>query len=105
MVKGVKEGYEKRLEIEGVGYRPLFRQKLVLNLGYSHPIEIEPPRASNLKLKKTVLSSAVLIKSGRTNGCQNKKAAEAGAIQGQRIRYQGEVIKIKAVRKAVSGGM
>src|SRR5690349_14392960 len=44
MVVGVTDGYRKGLEITGVGYRAaLSRRKLTLNLGYSHPIEIEPP--------------------------------------------------------------
>ncbi|MEA2027346.1 MAG: 50S ribosomal protein L6, partial [Chloroflexota bacterium] len=44
MVVGVTEGYTRNLEIQGVGYRAqLVGKKLQLNLGYSHPIEIEPP--------------------------------------------------------------
>ena len=43
MVIGVKEGYQKTLELVGVGYRAQLQgKKLVMNLGYSHPVEIEP---------------------------------------------------------------
>ncbi len=44
MVTGVTEGYEKKLEINGVGYRAQKQgKKLVLSLGYSHPVEMEDP--------------------------------------------------------------
>src|SRR3954451_5564511 len=47
MVQGVTEGFEKRLEIQGVGYRARLRgRKLVMSLGYSHQVEIEAPRES-----------------------------------------------------------
>lgn len=51
MVKGVSTGYEKSLEIVGVGYRVAKQgKKIVLTVGYSHPVEIEEERALNLQL-------------------------------------------------------
>jgi large subunit ribosomal protein L6 len=54
MIKGVTEGFEKKLEIEGVGYRASLQgNKLILNLGFSHPIEIEAPEGIEfMKLKR-----------------------------------------------------
>ncbi|MEI6131681.1 MAG: 50S ribosomal protein L6 [Bacillota bacterium] len=51
MVVGVTEGFEKRLEINGVGYRAQLQgTKLVLALGYSHPIELEPPQGIQIEV-------------------------------------------------------
>ena len=51
MVKGVSEGYEKRLEIRGVGYRAQQKGKnLVLTVGFSHPVEMVPPQGVELSL-------------------------------------------------------
>ncbi len=107
MVKGVIEGFEKRLEIEGVGYRASVQgEKLILNLGYSHPIEIEPPEGIALKVEKNVI-----IISGIDKALVGQIAAKIRSkrkpepYKGKGIRYQGEKIKIKAGKKAVSAGM
>ena len=57
MVVGVTEGYEKKLEVNGVGYRAAKQgKKLTLNLGYSHPVEMEDPRELKLPLTVRTLS-------------------------------------------------
>src|SRR5436309_5237185 len=51
MVEGVTQGFEKRLEIQGVGYRAQLQgRKLVLQLGYSHPVEIEAPEGIDFEV-------------------------------------------------------
>src|SRR3954451_16274559 len=51
MVQGVTEGFEKRLEIQGVGYRAQLQgAKLVMSLGYSHPVEIEAPQGVDFEV-------------------------------------------------------
>src|ERR1700747_3855915 len=53
MVQGVTEGYEKRLEIQGVGYRAQLKGKnLELAVGYSHPVPIEAPEGNELRLRQ-----------------------------------------------------
>jgi large subunit ribosomal protein L6 len=57
MVKGVTEGFTKVLEINGVGYKAAIAgRKLTLNLGYSHPIEMEIPTGLEAKMEKNVLT-------------------------------------------------
>src|SRR6185295_7768896 len=57
MVKGVTEGFTKVLEINGVGYKAAVAgKKLTLNLGYSHPIEMEAPAGIEIKVEKNVLT-------------------------------------------------
>jgi large subunit ribosomal protein L6 len=104
LVKGVKEGYEKRLEFEGVGYRVAVQgDKLVLNVGFSHPIEIQAPSGIEFKVEKNVI-----IVSGSDKELVGQTAADIRSqkkpepYKGKGIRYQGEVIKIKTGKKAVS---
>ena len=86
MVVGVTDGYRRDLEIQGVGYRAqLVGKKLQLNLGYSHPIEIDPPDGiafeveNNTKVSVTGIDKELV---GRT--CRLRPLhAQAGALQGQ----------------------
>ncbi len=98
-VHGVKTGFEKKLEIQGVGYRANMEGKnLNLALGYSHPVIVEPPAGititveANTKIsvkgsnKQTVGDIAALIR--------GKRAPEV--YKGKGIRYEGEYIRRKA---------
>ncbi len=98
-VHGVKEGFEKKLEIQGVGYRANMEGKnLNLALGYSHPVIVEPPAGititveANTKIsvkgsnKQTVGDVAAFIRS--------KRPPEV--YKGKGIRYEGEYIRRKA---------
>ena len=98
-VHGVKEGFEKKLEIQGVGYRAQMQGTAInLQLGYSHPIVIEPPKGitiaveANTKItitgsnKQAVGDIAALIRS--------KRPPEV--YKGKGIRYEGEYVRRKA---------
>ncbi len=98
-VHGVKEGFEKKLEIQGVGYRANMEGKnLNLALGYSHPVVVEPPEGitisveANTKIsvkgsnKQTVGDVAALIR--------GKRPPEV--YKGKGVRYEGEYIRRKA---------
>jgi large subunit ribosomal protein L6 len=98
-VIGVKDGFEKKLEIQGVGYRANMQGTAInLVLGYSHPIVLEPPAGvtvnveANTKItvsgtnKQAVGDMAALIRS--------KRAPEV--YKGKGIRYEGEFIRRKA---------
>lgn len=98
-IYGVKDGFEKKLEIQGVGYRAAMEGKnLNLLLGYSHPVIVEPPAGititveANTKIsvkganKQTVGDVAALIRS--------KRPPEV--YKGKGVRYEGEYIRRKA---------
>ncbi len=104
MVKGATDGYEKKLEIEGVGYRAFIQDnKLTMSLGFSHTVQIEAPEGIEFKVEKNVISIL-----GADKESVGQTAASIRALKkpepykGKGIRYQGEVIKIKAGKKAVS---
>jgi len=102
MVKGVTEGFEKRLQIEGVGYRAnLEGNKLVLNIGLSHPVEIEAPSDIDFSMEKNII-----VVSGLDKQLVGQVAADIRAkkkpepYKGKGIRYVGEVVRRKAGKKA-----
>ena len=104
MVEGVTKGFEKRLIFEGVGYRAsVSGNKLVLNLGYSHSIEIEAPKGVEFKAEKNTI-----IVSGIDKQLVGEIAADIRAkrkpepYKGKGIRYENEVIRRKAGKKAVA---
>ncbi len=97
MVVGVSEGYQKDLEVNGVGYRAAKQgKKLVLNLGYSHPVEMEDPEG----IETTVDGNKISVK-----GISKEKVGQyAAEIRGKRapepykgkgIKYADEVIRRK----------
>ena len=98
MVVGVTEGYEKKLEVNGVGYRAAKQgKKLVLNLGYSHPVEMEDPEGV-----ETVLDGQNII---IVKGIDKEKVGQFAAeirekrapepYKGKGIKYADEVIRRK----------
>ena len=98
MIIGVTEGYEKKLEINGVGYRAQKQgKKLVLALGYSHPVEMEDPEG----IETTVDGTNVIIVKGISKEKVGQYAAEIRAkrapepYKGKGIKYSDEVIRRK----------
>ena len=103
MVIGVTEGYEKKLEVNGVGYRAQKQgKKLVLSLGYSHPVEVIVP--SDLKAESksnTELSISGIDKQRVTEFAANiRKIREPEPYKGKGIRYKDEHIRRKEGKKA-----
>nr|YP_010330313.1 ribosomal protein L6 [Rhodella violacea]UNJ18029.1 ribosomal protein L6 [Rhodella violacea] len=105
MVIGVSTGFQKNLEIRGVGYRSqLEGSNLILNVGYSNPVKIVPPKELDIKVE----SNTKIIVSGYDKEKVGEMAAYIRAIRppepykGKGIRYQGEVVKLK-VGKAKKG--
>lgn len=100
MVTGVSTGYTLTLEVDGVGYRvEMDGSKLVLYVGYSHPVVIEPPAGINFEID----SKAKLVKiNGYDKEIVGQLAADIRKIRppepylGKGIRYQGEKIRRKA---------
>ena len=98
MVIGVSEGYEKKLEINGVGYRAQKQvKKLVLSLGYSHPVEMEDPEG----LETVVDGTNIIVVKGIDKEKVGQYAAEIRAkrspepYKGKVIKYADEVIRRK----------
>ena len=103
MVKGVSEGYERKLELVGVGYRVAMQGKaLNLSLGFSHPVVFEAPAGVTLE---TPSQTEILIK-GADKQCVGQVAAKIRGIRppepykGKGVRYSGEKITLKEAKKA-----
>jgi large subunit ribosomal protein L6 len=107
MITGVTTGFTKNLEISGVGYRAQLQgSKLVLALGYSHPVEVDPPPGIEFRVetptrlgvfgadKELVGQTAAYIRSRR----------KPEPYKGKGIRYQGEQILRKAGKAGKVGG-
>jgi large subunit ribosomal protein L6 len=99
MVEGVSKGFQKRLLIQGVGYRAQIQgRNLILNVGYSKPVEIVPPEGIQLAVE----TNTNVIVSGIDKELVGNQAARIRAVRppevykGKGIRYEGEVIKLKA---------
>ena len=99
MVEGVSNGFQKRLEIQGVGYRAQVQAgKLILNVGYSKPVEIVPPEG----IQVNVEGNTNVIVSGINKEVVGNTAARIRAVRppevykGKGIRYAGEVVRRKA---------
>lgn len=105
MILGVAEGFERRLEIEGVGYRAQLAgaDTLALSLGFSHPVEVKAPSGIVFKVEKNVI-----IVSGIDKALVGQIAANIRAkrppepYKGKGIHYLGEMIRRKAGKKAAA---
>jgi large subunit ribosomal protein L6 len=107
MVVGVTEGYRRGLEIQGVGYRAqLVGKKLQLNLGYSHPIEIEPPEGITFEVENPTRVAVLGIDKelvGRI-AAQVRSTRKPEPYKGKGVRYAGEVVRRKAGKAGKVGG-
>jgi large subunit ribosomal protein L6 len=100
MVIGVSQGFTRQLQIEGVGYRAEVQGKnLVLNVGYSHPVVIEPPASISFEVER---GNRVLRVSGIDKELVGEIAARIRRVRppepykGKGIRYAGEYVRRKA---------
>jgi large subunit ribosomal protein L6 len=103
MVEGVTNGFEKRLEIQGVGYRAQLQgSKLVLALGYSHPVELNAPTGIDFEVPQP---TRIVVR-----GISKQAVGEIAAIirkqrppepyKGKGIRYEGEYVARKVGKRA-----
>jgi large subunit ribosomal protein L6 len=103
MVEGVTNGFEKRLEIQGVGYRAQLQgRKLVLSLGYSHPVDVEAPDGIDFEVPQP---TQIVVR-----GISKQAVGEVAAIirkkrppepyKGKGVRYQGEYVARKVGKRA-----
>ena len=99
MVEGVSQGYQKKLEIQGVGYRASVKGKtLVMALGYSHPVEFEPPEGITFAVEgNTNVTVTGIDKEIVGNTAARVRAARPPEpYKGKGVRYAGEQIRRKA---------
>ena len=103
MVEGVTKGFEKRLEIQGVGYRAALRgTDLELNVGFSHPVVLKAPAGITFEVPTP---TEVIVK-GIDKQQVGQTAAEVRAVRppepykGKGIRYEGEFVRRKVGKRA-----
>ncbi len=103
MVHGVKDGFERRLEIVGVGYRAQMRgQALELAVGYSHPVTMDPPEGVTFE----VPAPTQVVVRGIDKQAVGEIAAQIRAVRppepykGKGIRYAGEIVRRKVGKRA-----
>tara|TARA_B100000745_G_C20118621_1_gene382967 strand:- start:11 stop:544 length:534 start_codon:yes stop_codon:yes gene_type:complete len=103
LITGVTEGFEKKLEIEGVGYRAEAQgQKLTVNVGFSHPVLLDVPEGLTATVEKNVITIAGIDKEAVGQFAANvRKVKKPEPYKGKGIRYQGEYIIRKQGKKAV----
>ena len=103
MVEGVTKGFEKRLEIQGIGYRATLRgQALELSVGFSHPVVVQPPQGIAFE----VPSPNQIVVKGIDKQRVGQIAAEIRKVRppepykGKGIRYEGEYVQRKVGKRA-----
>jgi large subunit ribosomal protein L6 len=103
MVEGVTDGFERRLEIQGVGYRANLQGKtLVLALGYSHPVNIEAPEGIEFEVPQP---TEIVVRGidkqlvGET-AARIRKSRPPEPYKGKGVRYQGEHVARKVGKRA-----
>lgn len=104
MVEGVSKGFEKKLEIEGVGYKAALQEdNLVLNLGFVNPVKIKTPPGINFSVEKNVIVVSGIDKQAVGQIASIiRKAKKAEPYKGKGIKYQGEKIRRKEGKKVVA---
>jgi large subunit ribosomal protein L6 len=99
MVVGVTDGYRKGLEITGVGYRATLNgKKLTRNLGYSHPVEIDPPEGISFEVENPTRLAVVGIDKELVGqvAAQVRASRKPEPYKGKGVRYAGEYVRRKA---------
>ncbi len=103
MIVGVTAGYEKQLEIVGVGYRAQAQgRKLTLQVGYTHPVVMEAPEGISVE---TPTPTSIIVKGADKQkvgqfAAEIRKVREPNVYTGKGIMYKGEVIRRKEGKKA-----
>lgn len=99
MVEGVSNGFQKKLEIQGVGYRAQVQgRNLVLSVGYSHPVQIEPPDGIQISVENNTNVIVVGIDKEAVGNISARIRAvrPPEPYKGKGIRYSGELVRRKA---------
>ena len=103
MVEGVTKGFEKRLELQGVGYRATLRgTDLELNVGFSHPVVVKPPQGISFEVPDatTVLVKGIDKQQVGEIAAEVRKVRPPEPYKGKGIRYEGEYVRRKVGKRA-----
>ena len=103
MVQGVTDGYEKRLEIQGVGYRAALRgSDLELTVGFSHPVQIEAPPGITFDVPQPtrVIVRGISKQAVGEAAARVRKVRPPEPYKGKGIRYEGEYVMRKVGKRA-----
>ncbi|MCL2766194.1 MAG: 50S ribosomal protein L6 [Peptococcaceae bacterium] len=106
MVVGVTAGFQKNLELVGVGYRASLQgKKLVMSMGYSHPVEIEPEEGLVVEVPTPTRISVLGISKERVGALAAviRAVREPEPYKGKGVRYEGEVVRRKAGKAGAKG--
>ena len=103
MIEGVTSGFEKRLEIQGVGYRAALKGKNIeLSVGYSHPVQIEAPDGVEFEVPQP---TQIIVKGSSKQAvgeiaAQIRKVRPPEPYKGKGVRYAGEYVQRKVGKRA-----
>ena len=103
MIEGITKGYEKKLEIQGIGYKAnLEGEDLVLSLGFSHPVRVNKIEGIKFIVEKNIITVSGIDKElvGQITA-KIRKIKKPEPYKGKGIRYLGEEVRRKAGKKAV----
>ena len=105
MIEGVSKGFEKKLEIQGVGYKAALKgNKLDMALGFSHPVEVECPEGIKFEVEKSIITVSGIDKQAVGQTAANIRAfKKPEPYKGKGIKYIDEVIRRKEGKTAGKG--
>lgn len=103
MIKGVTQGFEKKLIVEGVGFRSDVKgNTLEMSLGFSHPVVVEIPEGITVTAEKNVITISGFDKEQTMQfAAQVRAKKKPEPYKGKGIRYEGEIIRRKQGKKSV----
>ena len=106
-IRGVAEGFSKTLEIEGIGFKASMEgSKLVLHVGFSHPVKFETPAGVKIAVEKNQIKVFGVDRAlvGET-AANIRKIKKPEPYKGKGIRYQGEIVRRKQGKKVAGAGV
>ncbi len=106
MVKGVTTGFEKKLELSGVGFRAQATpEELTLSLGFSHPVKVKAPKGITFAVKDNAISvMGIDVALVGNTAAQIRAIKSPEPYKGKGIKYAGEKIRIKAGKAKATAG-
>ncbi len=104
MIEGVTVGFEKKLEIQGIGFKAIVEgEEILLHVGYSHPVKIKVPQGIKVLVEKNIITVSGINKElvGQFTAIL-RKTKPPEPYKGKGIRYVGELVRRKAGKRVVS---
>ena len=106
MVDGVSRGFEKKLQLEGVGYKAVAEKEiLILNLGFSHPVKVNMPEGVSFSIEKNIITFSGIDKEKVSQtAAKVRKIKPPEPYKGKGIRYVDEIVRRKVGKKVAGAG-